>query len=119
MDDILHEPVLWQEWREWSQRERQAIMAEDWLELPRCHEAKSRLQCQIGEASGTVELKHGPTASFVHELIDLEQRNLALLKATRHRLQSQQEEFEASLRNLGRLRHSYAGSPRSCWQSYS
>ncbi len=119
MDDILHEPGLWQQWREWSQRERQAIMAEDWLELSRCHEAKSRLQCQIGEGCGTIECQRGPAPSAAQELINLEKGNLELLNATRQRLQSQQEEFEASLRNLGRLHQSYAGSLRNGWQSYS
>jgi hypothetical protein len=119
MDDILHEPVHWQEWREWSQRERQAILAEDWAALARCHEAKSRLQSQIAEGRGTLDCQHGPESAMAHELINLEKGNLELLNETRLRLQSQQEEFEASLRNLGRLRQSYAGSLRNGWQSYS
>ena len=119
MAAINHEQDLWRQWRDWTAREEQSILAENWEKLARCQEAKQRLQSAIAECSGALAGREDSVRAMGRELIEHERRNQALLNATRQRLQSQHDDLEAGLRNLRRVRGSYAATRQGCWHSYS
>jgi hypothetical protein len=117
------------EWRDWTVREGEAIRVSDWPRVHSCQRAKMELQGRIirftqaarAEVSGSgpswPEIEHR-LRQEVATLIDLENRNGETLAQVRCRALAEEAELDRSSRQLRQLR-SYAPVTRSAWSSYS
>jgi hypothetical protein len=111
---------LLEEWRQQTLAETEALRARNWPAVRECHRAKDQLQAllqRIPEAREYAAEESG--RQTVDELIALDLRNRDWLATQMAASKARQSQIEDNARNLQRLRKSYAGPSRSCWQSYS
>jgi hypothetical protein len=116
------------EWRSLSDRERDAILNDNWSGLAEHQARKSALQEEIRRAlalaSPPLDGSHavretGGLEAVIVELIGLEKRNGDLL-ATRRRLhEAQTQHMGRTLRDLHGVRRAYGVNRGSHWHSYS
>lgn len=121
---------LYDEWRDWTNVEREAIEASDWNKVSQCHGAKAELQKSIvrqtqiarDEANAddlvraAVDLR---VRAVVNELIYLETRNGEYLAERRAQTKTELDAIERSGRNLGRIQRQYSRNAAAAWESYS
>ena len=121
--------AIYNEWRDWTLREGEAIRCGDWNRVHSCQNAKLELQDRIirGTQAARAELvRSGGDWSAVEaqlrrevsSLIDLEHRNEESLSEIRGRALAEKAELDRSSRQLRQVR-SYAPVVRSAWSSYS
>jgi hypothetical protein len=121
---------LYQDWRAWTDSEREAILASDWRKVKSCQEAKSQLQPLILKQTEQAQkecLQAGAdkTAldkrirSVINELIYLESCNGECITEQRAQAQAEFDGLQRSGRNLTRIQKHYAPGPRMAWESYS
>lgn len=119
----------YQEWRECSVLEGEAIRCADWSRVNSCQRAKMELQgriIQFTQAARDQLAKTGGSWSEVEQrlrrevasLIDLENQNSETLAQVRCRALAEEAELDRSSRQLRQVR-SYAPVVRSAWSSYS
>jgi hypothetical protein len=119
----------YQEWRECSVLEGEAIRCADWPRVNFCQRAKMELQgriIQFTQAARDHLAKTGGSWSEVEQrlrrevasLIDLENQNGETLAQVRCRALAEEAELDRSSRQLRQVR-SYAPVVRSAWSSYS
>lgn len=117
------------EWRDWTVREGEAIRSSDWPEVHSCQRAKLELQGRIiryTEAARAEVFRSGSGWSEIEQrlraevasLIELENRNGETLAQVRCRAMAEEAELDRSSRQLRQVR-SYAPVARSAWSSYS
>jgi hypothetical protein len=116
------------EWRSLSERERDAILNDNWSGLAEHQARKSELQEEIRRALGLAAAPlDGPHAfreaggldAVVLELIALEKRNGELLAAKRRQHETQAGNMGQTLRDLHGVRRAYGVNRGSHWHSYS
>jgi hypothetical protein len=121
---------LYEEWRAWTNSEREAIESSDWNRVTECHTAKAELQQRIvrqtqlaQEESKDDQLVRASVdrrvRSVVNELIYLETRNGEFLADRRAQAQTELDALERSGRNLGRIHKQYSQGSAAAWESYS
>jgi hypothetical protein len=121
---------LYQEWRKWTEAEGEALLANDWRQVNRCHAAKSDLQPRIlkhTEEAQTECIRDGidrksfekQVRSRVNELIYLETRNGEILAEQKRLTELEHSELERSSRNLPKIQRRYAAGAAAAWESYS
>ena len=119
----------YEEWRDWSVREGNAIRSADWSQVNSCQRAKMELQGRIIQYTQTARNHLTATGgnwpeveqrlrSEVASLIDLENRNGETLAQVRCQALAEEAELDRSSRQLRQVR-SYAPVVRSAWTSYS
>ena len=122
--------ALYQEWRELSEREAEAIQTAFWSKVTKCQEAKKELQRRIVSITEVMQSEIATLGlsqsvvddemrRIVDELILLESRNGDLLADQRERGKKEESELERSSRNLRQVHRAYAGQQTAAWQSYS
>jgi uncharacterized protein (DUF58 family) len=118
------------EWRRLTEAEGKAIRQRDWNFLLECQSLLKKFQPLITQLtfaarsewknSGADFLtKENKFHVIVSELIELGQRNKALLQTARRAAQAKREELEQAGRNLKRLQFSYASARAPAWTSFS
>ena len=119
----------YEEWRDWSVLEGEAIRSADWSRVNSCQRAKMELQGRIirftQAARDNLTTTGGNWAEVeqrlrreVASLIDLENRNGETLAQVRCQALAEEAELDRSSRQLRQVR-SYAPVVRSAWSSYS
>ncbi|HTI69010.1 MAG TPA: hypothetical protein VMF06_03545 [Candidatus Limnocylindria bacterium] len=122
--------AAYDQWRQWSEKEGQAIQASDWPVVRDCQRAKLELQPQILRFTETSRTEHLQTGGDwkgterevrrqVSELIALEMRNETWLHEVRERAESQLTECSRSRRSLRQVHRSYVPPAAPAWASYS
>ncbi len=117
------------EWRDWTVLEGDAIRSSDWPKVNYCQRAKLELQGRIiryTEAARAEVSRSGVSWSEIEKrlrsevasLIDLENKNGETLAQVRCRAMAEEAELDRSSRQLRQVR-SYAPVARSAWSSYS
>jgi hypothetical protein len=117
------------EWRDWTVLEGDAIRSSDWPKVNSCQRAKLELQGRIiryTEAARAEVSRSGVSWSEIEKrlrsevasLIDLENKNGETLAQVRCRAMAEEAELDRSSRRLRQVR-SYAPVARSAWSSYS
>lgn len=117
------------EWRNWTVREGEAIRCGDWNRVHSCQRAKLELQNQIVRFTQAARAELTSSGgdwmeveqrlrSEVATLIDMENRNGETLAQVRCRALAEEAELDRSTRQLRQVR-SYAPVVRSVWSSYS
>ncbi|MDH4372954.1 MAG: hypothetical protein QE510_06060 [Verrucomicrobiota bacterium] len=117
------------EWRDWTVLEGDAIRSSDWPKVNSCQRAKLELQGRIiryTEAARAEVSRSGVSWSEIEKrlrsevasLIDLENKNGETLAQVRCRAMAEEAELDRSSRQLRQVR-SYAPVARSAWSSYS
>jgi len=118
------------EWRRLTDLESEAILKENWHELPEPQGRKVQLQAEIQRllaSAGAGLLRHahrsqeieGKFNSAVGELIALERRNRDLLVAKRQCRRAESNRLALTLRDLQGVKRAYGSSRGPHWQSYS
>ncbi len=117
------------EWRDWTVREGEAIRCGDWPGVHSCQRAKLELQgrivrftqatrAELASSGGNWTEVEQQLRREVATLIDLENRNGETLAQVRCRALAEEAELDRSTRQLRQVR-SYAPVVRSVWSSYS
>jgi len=117
------------EWRDWTVLEGDAIRSSYWPKVNSCQRAKLELQGRIiryTEAARAEVSRSGVSWSEIEKrlrsevasLIDLENKNGETLAQVRCRAMAEEAELDRSSRQLRQVR-SYAPVARSAWSSYS
>jgi len=117
------------EWRDWTVREGEAIQCGDWPGVHSCQRAKLELQgrivrftqatrAELASSGGNWTEVEQQLRREVATLIDLENRNGETLAQVRCRALAEGAELDRSTRQLRQVR-SYAQVVRSVWSSYS
>ena len=119
----------YEEWRDWTVREGDAIRGADWSGVNSCQRAKMELQGRIilftqaarehlSTTGGNWTEVEQRLRREVASLIDLENQNGETLAQVRCRAVAEEAELDRSSRQLRQVR-SYAPVARSAWSSYS
>jgi hypothetical protein len=113
--------ALYEQWRNLTGDEGDAIAAGDWTGVEQFQAAKARLQPRIAEISRRLDsVTHERRfRSLVEELMQLERRNISLLQRRRQAAEVQRQELDRTSRHLRQLHKSYVPPARTHWQSYS
>lgn len=119
---------LFDEWRQLTCEEREAIATQDWENVFRRQDRKRDLQTclqliiekwkksRTTAASGDREFE---VRYLIAELISLEANNSALLAKHRAAAQQQLAELDKASRNLRGLNRAYSSTADAQWTSYS
>ena len=112
---------LFKQWRLLTEEEGGAISSGAWSQVGQCQSAKSRLQPRITEVSQRVDAgtHERQFHAVVDELMQMERRNDAMLKAKRNLAEEQESALNQTQRNLRQIHKSYIPPARTHWQSYS
>ena len=124
---------LYQDWRAWTEAEREAIQSNDWRRVQVCQGAKSELQPRIlrqteaaqhecSRAGGDRAILDKKVRSLINELIYLETRNGEFIAEQRALAETEFDGLERSGRNLQKIQQRYVPeAPRAplAWESYS
>lgn len=122
--------VLFDDWRDTTRAEREAITNGRWTEVAEHQEHKRALQRAIvrttdewqqrwprtGETSADYERRFRPVLS---ELISLETQNASLIDELRAVAQGELNRTEQSASTLRSVRRAYGSEARAHWASYS
>jgi hypothetical protein len=121
---------LYQDWRTWTEAERDAISEGDWRQVKLCQEAKGNLQPRILRQTEEAQvewsrlgldrtLMEKQLRSVVNELIYLETANAGFVAEQRRSAADEMERLDRSGHNLSKIqKHYVAGAPIG-WESYS
>lgn len=118
------------EWHRLAEAGGKAIRRRNWNFLLECQQALKKIQPLLTRLAGEARAewkysgadlpaKEKNIHAVVLELIELEQRNQALLKTARAAAQTKRAELEQAGRNLKRLQHSYVFARPAAWISFS
>jgi hypothetical protein len=121
---------LYQDWRTWTETEREAISDGDWRRVKTCQSAKSELQPRILRQTEQAQIEwlqlgidrksmEKQLRSVVNELIYLESRNAEFIADQRATAQEEFNRLDGSRRNLSKIQKHYAGEHAVGWESYS
>lgn len=121
---------LYQDWRRWTESEREAILANDWRQVRLCQGAKQELQPRILRETQNAQQECLQTGNdrtsldksvrkVVNELIYLETRNGEFIAEQRHAAEVELDTLERSGRNLSKIQKHYAPGGLPAWESYS
>ena len=114
---------MWDLLNQWKQRtdaEREAILAEDWGSLERNQTAKQQLQSTLSELmdSDSQAIDSSGLQSEWTQLIDAEQGNSDLLEKKMRENREELDSVDRKTKQLGQIRHAYTGSDQNYWNSY-
>lgn len=118
------------DWRDWTEREGDAIRAQLWTEVERCQNAKAELQRRIlafTDAAQAASRLSGldwssvqrEISAVVAQLISMEHVNSDCLALQRSQAEEQHSDLCQAHRNLRRVHVSYGAAASSQWHSYS
>jgi hypothetical protein len=121
---------LYQDWRGWTESEREAIAEGDWRRVKVCQGAKNQLQPKILKETEEAQVEwlrlgvdrksmEKQLRSVVNELIYLETRNGEFIAEQRERAQAEFDRLERSGRNLSKIQKHYVTEHSIGWESYS
>lgn len=121
---------LYQDWRSWTEEEREAISAGDWRRVKVCQGAKNDLQPKILRETEEAQVEwrrlgvdrksvEKQLRSVVNELIYLETRNGEFIAEQREFAKLEFARLEQAGRNLSKIQKHYAGEHSVGWESYS
>lgn len=122
--------AAYDQWRDWSEKEGEAIRISNWPTVRECQRAKMELQPQILRFTENSRTEHQQTGADwsgtevalrkqVAELIALEMRNNDLLHEVRQTAQAEMLEISRNRRSVKQVHRSYAAPGASAWASYS
>ena len=120
----------YQEWRNWTHAEGEAILDGDWRAVKRAQAAKAELQPRIVQEMQEAQREcerdgiNRPAfdkqlRSLVNELIYLETRNGEMLAEKHQTLRGEYDALRRSGRNLNRIQKQYTTGASAAWESYS
>jgi hypothetical protein len=121
---------LYEQWRLQTETEGEAIRVHDWSKVNACQQTKHELKPLIQDWTGAarreqshrgdkLKLLDKELRGILQELIQAEKRNQKWLAQQQAAWQTRRGELQQTVRNLRRLRQSYASRDGSIWQSYS
>jgi len=116
---------LLRKWRELTEAEGQAIVAENWPRVRDQQRQKEDLKLRISGAMETArrssKTRHDEQQfrPIVAELISLETANAQLVAARRERTRGELAGFDRAAENLRGLNRAYGERTNACWTSYS
>jgi hypothetical protein len=121
---------LYQEWRQWTETEGEAILANNWRQVVRCQAAKTELQPRILTQTDLAEAECArdgidrnafkkQVRSRVNELIYLETRNGEFLAEQKQSAELEYDGLNRSSRNLPKIRKQYTSESKAAWEFYS
>ena len=121
---------VYENWRKWSEREGDAILAGDWPAVGECQEAKRGLQPQIHHLTGQAQAEWGrqgfdwaevqrDVRRVVGVLMGLETRNSEILADKRRTAEVTMAGLDGTHRKLRRIQLSYATPQPAAWHTYS
>jgi hypothetical protein len=127
-DAILQNAYV--EWRRLAEAEGNAIRSGNWSAVADCQNALERLQSRILICANDARqewirsgadrsAKEESLCATIHELIQLERRNSAILDLARLTTGTQLEELSEARRVLRRVQRSYSPKPEAAWTSFS
>ena len=130
MSHQAHLLQLYQDWRTWTETEREAISEGNWRQVRLCQEAKTDLQPKIlrqtEEAQGEWsrlgldrKAMEKQLRSVVNELIYLETANARFLAEQRDSASEELDRLNHSGRNLSKISKHYVSGSAIGWESYS
>ena len=120
----------YQEWRQWTQAEGEAIRIGNWNRVQECQGSKVRLQPRIIRLAGPAQKEWGQLGldvaekeqevrAAVDECIRLETLNGDLLAKQREAAVAKQTELDQTSRNLKLIHRSYVPAQSAAWTSFS
>ncbi|MBT5706376.1 MAG: hypothetical protein HOI66_08650 [Verrucomicrobia bacterium] len=112
---------LLNQWKQLTDAEREAILAEDWELLQRNQIAKQQLQSTLSDLmdSDSQAIDSTGFQSEWGQLIDAEQGNSDLLEKKMRENRKELGSVDRKTMQLGQIRHAYSGSDQNYWNSYS
>ena len=122
--------AVFDQWRQLTETEGDAIKLADWPQVDACQNAKQRLQPLIIRFTGEAQAESARLGvdrsmmereirGVVDHLIRLEHRNGEWVSDCRRAAQGREGNLEQATRNLSRVQKSYAPPRSAVWQSYS
>jgi hypothetical protein len=121
--------TLYQNWKNLTEREGEAILDCDWPAVRECQSAKQGLQNEIIRATDLARASVGTPAQEreffsairgrVNELIQLESKNNSILDERLAAARQQKVELSKTSRRLRQVHQSYAPAREPVWNSYS
>jgi hypothetical protein len=120
----------YQEWRRLMIAAGRAIHRRNWDLLRECQQFTRKLQPLVSrltheareewvQSDADLSAKEGEIRAAVSELIELANRNRAMLQAARQAAQSERERLEQAGQNLRLLQQSYVFARPAGWTSFS
>jgi hypothetical protein len=120
---------LYDDWKELTEREGNAIRSTDWVEVRRCQRAKEQLRPKIvtvterlkTQASSDLERTelNGRIRACVNELIELERKNSSTLEQRMAEIQQERAALDETSSRLRKVHQTYAPAQPPIWNQYS
>lgn len=112
---------LLDQWRDLSEQEAQSIDSGTWREVDHLQAGKACLQSRITALLSRIDASifDARFRVVIEELIQLEHRNLAVLRARRGIAKEEEQKLDRTKRNLRQIQKTYLPPTRLHWQSYS
>ena len=117
---------LFREWRELTEGERQAIVAQDWPQVHELQRQKNELKLRISGSIESWQRGRAPRGDYqrrlnhlVTELVSLETSNAELVTLQREKVRVELAGVERSSGHLRGLNRAYGTRSKACWTSYS
>ncbi len=113
--------ALYEQWRQLTRSEGDAIRVAAWPQVEHCQQAKAQLQPRISEVAARLDAAEHEKEfrPVVEELIQLEKQNREVLQAQRQVARHQKDELDQASRNLRQIHRGYVPLAPAHWQSYS
>jgi hypothetical protein len=120
---------LYQQWKQLTEAEGNAILNSNWREVHRCQAAKQQLQPEIIRVTESAKAEYFNNSDqrefdlrireCVNELIVLETRNSAVLEQRLEALEKERGELEQTAGRLRQVHKSYVPAKGPVWDQYS
>ncbi len=120
---------LYEEWKQLTVSEGNAIASAKWMEVRRCQRAKEQLQPKIVRVTDALKTAcasplmiselDARVREYVNEMIELEHENSATLSRSMSALQKERTDLEGTTGRLRKLHKSYVPTPAAVWNGYS
>ena len=113
--------ALYEQWRQLSRSEGEAIRVAAWTQVEHCQQAKAQLQPRISEVAARhdAEAYEREFRPVIAALIQLEKQNREVLQAQRQVARHQKDELDQASRHLRQIHRSCVPPAPAHWQSYS
>lgn len=110
-ESFTHQMSLWEEWRDWSLRQKYSILIDDWVQVAHCQRSKDKIQAELMGLSRTTAQKLPP--ELVGQLQLLERELIELIDSCVASTRVEIQELDSTQRKLKKLGHSYGARKQS------
>jgi hypothetical protein len=108
---LSHQARLWEEWRDWSLRQKYSILIDDWVQVAHCQRSKDKIQTELMGSS------RNPAPHLPSELLGqiqlLERELIELIDSCVASTRTEIQELDSTQRKLKKLGQSYGARKQS------